>query len=204
MIFQVHFRSRSNDYTYLVASQKTRRAAVIDPHPDSLDACEQLIHSLEFDLRYTLQTGGVPESSEAALALRRRFGASCVVPVDCGAEGAVIRAGHGDVICLGELDVEALGRPGRPNPRIAYRLADRVFTGTACIRGESSILSLPPETLVYRSCEVRGGHFGLLALEAGPSVFERERWRAGEGRRFVPGASSERLPPPQPLMPRVA
>jgi glyoxylase-like metal-dependent hydrolase (beta-lactamase superfamily II) len=203
MIFQTHFRSDSGDYSYFIASAKTRQAAVIDPHGDSLDACERLLDSLEFDLRYTLQTGGVADSPAAAVALRRRFGTSSVVPSDAGAGGALIRAGHGDVVCLGDLDLETLGRPGLPNRRVAYRLDDRVFTGDACIRGESSVLGLPPETLVYRSREVRGSYFGLLALEAGPSDFERGRWRSGEGERYLAD-----LTPPRttslPFMPRVA
>jgi glyoxylase-like metal-dependent hydrolase (beta-lactamase superfamily II) len=203
MIFQAHFRSDSGDYSYLIASVKTRQAAVIDPHGDSLDACERLLESLEFDLRYTLQTGGVKDSPAAAAALRRRFGASTVVPSDAGAGGAMIRVGHGDVLCLGDLDVETLGRPGLPNRRVAYRLDDRVFTGAACVRGESAILCLPPETLVYRSCQVRGSHFGLLALEAGPSAFDHERWRSGRGGRFLANLEPPRTVP-VPVMPRVA
>lgn len=191
MVFQVHFRSEIGEYSYLLACVRSREAIIIDPQRDSLEAYEQVLSNRDLDLRYTLRTGEAAESVAAADALRRRWRSSRVVPADSVVAGAVIRVGHGDLLCVGDIEIECLGRPGRPNRSLSYRVGDRVFTGAACIRSEEAILDLPPETLIHRSCEVRGSHFGLLALEAGASLFEREEWRAGEGARFGRALASE-------------
>jgi hypothetical protein len=185
MISQSHFRSDFGDFSYLLASIRTREAIIVDPHRDALEAYATALESLELDLRYTLHTGGVKASREGADALERSWPCSSIVPADSNSNWDSMRAGHSDVIYLGDLEIECLGRPGLRNHQLAYRISDRVFTGAMCIRGEEAVLALPPETLVYRSCEVRGSHLGLLALEAGAGVYERERWREEKCARDV-------------------
>jgi hypothetical protein len=174
MMFQVHFRNEVGHFSYVLASRDGDEALVIDPVEDRLEVYAELMDRLGYRLRYTLETGSVPESAKAAMRLCDQLGGSRVVPCDADPQGPAIRVGHGDVLRLAGLDVEAIGRIARPE------------------------LSLPGDTLVYRSQEVRGTHFSLLALEAGATLLERACWRAGE-REDAGAASRPRLSsPPAP------
>jgi hypothetical protein len=198
MMFQVHFRNEVGHFSYVLASRDGDEALVIDPVEDRLEVYAELMDRLGYRLRYTLETGSVPESAKAAMRLCDQLGGSRVVPCDADPQGAAIRVGHGEVLRLAGLDVEAIGRIARPNQAISYYVGESVFVGACDLRREAELLSLPGDTLVYRSQEVRGTHFSLLALEAGATLLERACWRAGE-REDAGAASRPRLSsPPAP------
>jgi len=182
MVFQVRFRSRSGSHSYLVACSESLDAAIIDPMMDVMDSYEQILGTLAFKLRYTLETGGVRGAAEAADRLRSDKGCATVVPCDAKHRDETVHACHRDVIWAGTIAIEVLGRQGLPNKCVSYLIDESVFTGEMVIRAETALLDLPDGTIVYRSYDVRGTHFGLMALERAPSVLDWGRWRSGEGR----------------------
>jgi hypothetical protein len=179
-MFQVHFRNELGYYSYVLASREGDEALIVDPVDDRLETYAEMLDRLGYRLRYTLETGSVPESGKAAHRLCEALGGSRVVPCDSHGVGSRIRVGHGDILRLAGLDVEAVGRIGMPNRSLSYRIGESVFVGSRDLRQEPELLALPADSLIYRSQEIRGTHFGMLALETGATIPERECWRAVE------------------------
>jgi glyoxylase-like metal-dependent hydrolase (beta-lactamase superfamily II) len=177
MIFQVHFKSGDGSYSYVVAACDSEEAILIDPTEDCIEGYAQLLARLDYTLRYTLETGSVRGASKTARKLSDEWGCSAVVPCDAQRGGSVIRVGHRDELRLARLGIDVVGRPGGLQQEVSFRVDDRIFTGALIIRGEDEIRALPSDTLVYRSREVRGSNFGLLGIESGSGLRDRESWQ---------------------------
>ena len=177
-MFHVHFRGELDTLSYVVALDRGRDAIVIDPTEDCLEAYVALCRRLGYRLRYCLETGAVSASAKAAGRLAEQVGCRRIVPCDAFTAGPVVRVGHGDHLDLAGLVVEVIGRPGRVQREVSYRIDDRVFVGASEVRAHPQLRALPVDTLVYRAVEHRGTHLGLLGLEVGASASERARWRA--------------------------
>jgi glyoxylase-like metal-dependent hydrolase (beta-lactamase superfamily II) len=181
MIFQFHFCSDDESYSYVVGSSTSRDALIVDPVEGCIDDYTDLLARLGYALRHTIETGAVARTELAATYLSGKFGSGSVVPMGAERRGTPMRVEHGDLLHVGGLEVEVVGRPGEASPAVSYRIGDRVFVGTRQVRDEPTLLALPSDLLVYRARRLRGTHFGLLGLEAGSAMRERDRWRARIG-----------------------
>jgi len=117
-----------------------------------------------------------------------------VVPADLIRGGVPLRVGDNDRLRLAGLDVEVIASSGRTVRRVSYRVGDRVFVGDSRIRDDAGLLALPSDLLVYRSHPLRGTHFGLLGLEAGSTLMDRECWSQRTGRPLVSRTEHAPLP----------
>ncbi|MBW2696973.1 MAG: hypothetical protein JRE70_10920 [Deltaproteobacteria bacterium] len=179
-MFQVHFRSDTGTYSYLVGTDRGHEALVIDPTEDCLEAYTKLCDRLGFRLRYALETGVVAASVKAGVRLEDQWGCRRVVPCDAFRAGDLLRVGHEDRLQIVGLGFEVIGRPGHVQRTVSYSVQDRVFVGAGEVRDDPGLQVLPVDTLVYRSIPRRGTNLGLLGLELGSSSRERARWRAAQ------------------------
>jgi len=194
MIFQFHFRGADSTFSYVVATSESHDAIIVDPLEECIDDYAALFEPLGYTPRFTLETGAVPKAALAAAYLGAKWRTTSVVPADLFRSGAPLRVAHRDRLRLVGLNVEVIGRPGGPARAVSYRIGDRVFVGSRQVRDESELLALPSDLLVYRSQLIRGTHFGLLGLEAGSALIDRDRnWSrsvsrstAGDARRALP------------------
>jgi glyoxylase-like metal-dependent hydrolase (beta-lactamase superfamily II) len=177
-MFQVHFRSETGTYSYLIATDRGHEALVVDPTEDCLESYAQLCDRLGYRLRYVLETGVVAESAKAAFALEDQWGCRRVVPCDAFRVGDVVRVGHADRLQLAGLTLDVIGRPGCVQRSVAYAIEDRVFIGSGEVRGDPRLRQLPADTLIYRAIPRRGTNLGLLGLELGSSWRDRALFRA--------------------------
>jgi len=74
MIFHQFFEKESSTYTYLVASEQTREAVLIDPVASEIESYEQMLNKLNLKLVYSLDTHVHADHVTAANLLRARFG----------------------------------------------------------------------------------------------------------------------------------
>jgi glyoxylase-like metal-dependent hydrolase (beta-lactamase superfamily II) len=172
MIFRQLFEPESSTYTYLVACEETREAALIDPVLETVDRDLALIAELGLKLKFTLETHIHADHVTGASRLRERTGSKAAVPEKSYAAHSDVPVREGEAIAVGKLTVEPLYTPGHTDDHHAYfiRSADggRVFTGDALMiegcgrtdfqNGDAAtlygsvhkkIFTLPEDTLVY-------------------------------------------------------
>jgi sulfur dioxygenase len=184
MIFRQLFEPQSSTYTYLVASEATREAALIDPVVEEVETYVRLLEELGLTLAYTLETHLHADHVTAAARLRERLGSRSVTHAESGAECADVKVREGDVVAIGDVRLEVREVPGHTNADVAYVAADRVFTGDALLidgcgrtdfqHGDSGrlydsvhakIFSLPPETLIFPAHDYRGNTSSTVGRE---------------------------------------
>jgi len=172
MLFRQLFEPQSSAYTYLIACEQTRVAALIDPVRETVERDLELLESLGLTLRLTIETHIHADHVTGASRLRQRTGCKCAVPERSGAEHVDVPVREGEPIPIGGLNVQPLYTPGHTDDHYSYLLESRdggrVFTGDALLidgcgrtdfqNGDSAtlyrsvhekIFSLPPDTLVY-------------------------------------------------------
>lgn len=133
MIFKQLFEPESCTYTYLVACEHTREAALIDPVVSEVEVYVALIEALGLKLIFTLETHVHADHVTGADALRRRLGSRSVVHKDAGAACGDRLVSDGERIQVGTLSLEVRHTPGHTNGCVSYVMADRVFTGDALL-----------------------------------------------------------------------
>ena len=175
MIFRQLFEPVSSTFTYLLADPVTRRAVLIDPVLEEVDAYVALLDALGLTLAHTLETHVHADHVTAGAALRDRLGSRTVVHRDAGAACADLPVGHGDVIAVDGVRLEVRETPGHTSGCVAYVGHDRVFTGDALLIGgcgrtdfqqgdagrlydsvHGQLFTLPPDTLVYPGHDYKG------------------------------------------------
>jgi len=172
MLFRQLFEPQSSAYTYLIACEASREAALIDPVIDTVERDLQLLDSLGLTLSFTIETHIHADHVTGASRLRARTGCKCALPQKSGAEHVDLRVREGEPIRIGGLEVQPLYTPGHTDDHHSYFLESsdggRVFTGDALLidgcgrtdfqNGDAAtlyrsvhekIFSLPPDTLVY-------------------------------------------------------
>jgi glyoxylase-like metal-dependent hydrolase (beta-lactamase superfamily II) len=172
MIFRQLFEPTASAYTYLIACEQTREAALIDPVLETVNRDLALLGQLGLALKYTIETHIHADHVTGADRLRDLTGSQTAVPEKSAARQVDVPIREGEPICVGTLRLEPLHTPGHTDDHHAFLLrstgAWRVFTGDALMidgcgrtdfqNGDAATLyrsvhdklfSLPDETLVY-------------------------------------------------------
>jgi len=176
--------NRGKCKTYLVACERTRRAALIDPVKTQVErylamlAYERLILDAVIDTHTHADhpTGSflLKDLTDARLIMHRRAPAPAVTH---HVEG-------GDTIMLGDVKLEVLYTPGHSPDSIALYAGDRVFTGDVLLIGGTGradfaggdagrqydsitgkLFTLPDDTLVFPAHDYRGNTFTTIGAE---------------------------------------
>jgi len=217
MLFRQLFEPQSSAYTYLIACEGTRDAALIDPVLETLDRDLRLLAELGLKLRYTIETHIHADHVTGAAKLRESTGCKCAVPEKSGALHSDLPVREGESIPIGSLALHPLYTPGHTDDHHSYFLgsdgAARIFTGDALLidgcgrtdfqNGDPATLyrsvhdklfSLPADTLVYPGHDYQQRHVSSVGQE-------RERNpRLGGGRTlddFVAIMTALNLPRPK-------
>lgn len=136
MIFRQFNVGIDGRHAYVVACERTRQAAVIDPHEGVADQVLRVIDDLDLQLTFTLETRHEPALREGALQLRAGLGARRVAPrvSQDAAQGPVdLEAKSEDGLRLGDLFVAFVEQPNGAVREIAYRIDDYLFSGLAVV-----------------------------------------------------------------------
>jgi len=218
MIIRQLFDAETFTYTYLVADEETRQAALIDPVLEQIDRDLGLIGELGLTLSYVLETHVHADHVTAAGVLRDRTGAKTVAGAR-GAPCADVLVRHGDGIDLGGLTIRVLETPGHTDDSVSFHVPGVVFTGDALfIRGTGRtdfqngdagmlydsitrvLFVLPDATVVYPGHDYKGRTMSTVAEEKAhnPRVAGKTR------EEFVAIMGSLGLPPPKKLAVAVA
>jgi sulfur dioxygenase len=211
MLIRQLFDPETSTYTYLVADEGTRRAALIDPVRERLDRDLALLRELDLELSYVLETHVHADHVTSAGRLADLTGAKTVVG-ERGAACGDIHVEHGDVLPLGETRIEVLETPGHTDDSLSFRVDDHVFTGDCLlVRGTGRadfqngdpgqlydsitevLFALPDGTTVWPGHDYRGHTASSIAEERAhnPRVAGRSR------EEFIAVMNGLNLPPPR-------
>lgn len=194
MIFRELNRGKCK--TYLVACERTRRAALIDPVRTEAERYIAILayEGLRLDALIDTHTHAdhptgaflLKELTDTRLIMHRR------APVPLADE----HVEDGDIIRVGDLALNVLYTPGHTPDSISLYVADRVFTGDVLLIGGTGradfaggdagaqydsitgrLFTLPDETLVYPAHDYRGNTSSTIGAEkrGNPRVAGRTR-----------------------------
>jgi glyoxylase-like metal-dependent hydrolase (beta-lactamase superfamily II)/rhodanese-related sulfurtransferase len=161
-------------YTYLVADDATKTAALVDPVLAQVERDLKLLDELGLKLTHVLETHVHADHVTAAGVLRERTGAR-VAAARCGAECADLKVGDGDEIHVGSVVIRVLETPGHTDDSLSFLIDNQVLTGDALfVRGTGrtdfqngsadalwtsiteKLWTLPDQTTVWPGHDYRG------------------------------------------------
>jgi sulfur dioxygenase len=213
MLFRQLFDAETSTYTYLLADEATRAAALIDPVLEQVERDLKLLEELGLKLVLMLETHVHADHVTGAGTLRQRTDAT-VAASTRGAPCANLQVAHGDVLRVGNLEVKVLETPGHTDDSLSFLCEGHLFTGDALlIRGTGRtdfqngdagqlydsitgrMFTLPDETRVYPGHDYAGHAMSTIGEE------KRHNPRlAGKTRdAFIAFMQSRQLPPPKKL-----
>jgi glyoxylase-like metal-dependent hydrolase (beta-lactamase superfamily II)/rhodanese-related sulfurtransferase len=217
MIFRQLFDQVSSTYTYLLADERTRVAALVDCVFEQHARDRALIRELDLDLRWVLDTHCHADHVTGAWLMKRALGARVGLSSAYGAHNVDVALRHGELIELGEQALEVRATPGHTAGCLSFVTPgrERVLTGDALLvrgagrtdfqQGDAALLyrsiveqlfTLPDECLVQPAHDYEGRTASSIAEE------RRYNPRIGGGARqedFVGYMQNLGLPHPKQL-----
>ncbi len=175
IIFHQLFEAESSTYTYIIADQKTKEAAIIDPVIETVDRDLKLIEELGLHLIYILDTHIHADHITAAGEIRKRTKAKTAVSAMAQVNCVDIPLTDNQELKLGDKTIKAIATPGHTNTCMTYAFENMIFTGDVLlIRGcgrtdfqqgsseklfqsvQEKLFKLPDDTIIYPAHDYRG------------------------------------------------
>jgi sulfur dioxygenase len=136
MIFRQLFDKDTSTYTYLIADEKTKEAALIDSVREQVDRDVKVLEDLGLTLKYAIETHVHADHVTGAGSLRQVLPSTkVVVHAASEAECADVLINDGDVLKVGDIEIKALYTPGHTNTCTSYQVGDMLFTGDTLLIG---------------------------------------------------------------------
>jgi glyoxylase-like metal-dependent hydrolase (beta-lactamase superfamily II)/rhodanese-related sulfurtransferase len=170
--------------TYLLACEKTGKAALIDPKKDSLTRYLALLAYRRLELDALIDTHTHADHATGSFELRRLLGTRLIMHRRAPAPVVDEHVDDGDTINIGELKLKALHTPGHTPDSVSLYVGDRVLTGDVLlIRGTGradfaggdasqqydaitqKLFTLPNDTLVFPAHDYRGNTQSTIGEE---------------------------------------
>jgi glyoxylase-like metal-dependent hydrolase (beta-lactamase superfamily II) len=215
MIFHQFFEKESSTYTYLIASEQTHEAVLIDPVASEIESYAKKLNEHNLTLVYSLDTHVHADHVTAANLLREKFGCKTVLHRHSGVACGDIFITDRSAIRVGEILIEARYTPGHTNACTSYVVDGMVFTGDALLidgcgrtdfqEGSAEILydsihqqifTLADETIVYPGHDYKG----RLSSTVGHERLHNARLGKGKSKQdFVQIMTDLNLPYPKKI-----
>jgi len=182
--------------TYLVACERSRQAALVDPVLEEVDGYLAALAKGGYTLRYAINTHSHADHLSATPTLADRTGAERVMHRNAPPLCLTRSVDQGDILELGDLAISVLYTPGHTVDSISLLAPGRVMTGDALFIGGAGrtdlpggdpsqhydtifncYASLPDDTLIYPAHEYGGHDTSLLGheKETNPYFLPRSR-----------------------------
>lgn len=184
IIFHQLYEHETSTYTYLIADQKTKEAALIDPVIETIERDLKLIQELGLKLVYVLDTHIHADHITGAGEIRKRTQAKTAVSASAEVPCVDIPLEDGQELFLGDHKITAISTPGHTNTCMTYLFDDMAFTGDSLmIRGcgrtdfqqgspekmfqsvREKLFKLPDDTIIYPGHDYRGNTSSTVGQE---------------------------------------
>jgi hydroxyacylglutathione hydrolase len=145
----VYFRQLLNDETacasYLLGCKSQSKFAVVDPHAELVDDYIALAEGQGIPIVAVFETHLQADHVSGLPELVKRTGATAYLPEGAGVEFEHHALGDGEVVELGNTEIQAIATPGHAPAHHAYLVTDRtrsdepwmVLTGDALLIGDA-------------------------------------------------------------------
>jgi glyoxylase-like metal-dependent hydrolase (beta-lactamase superfamily II)/rhodanese-related sulfurtransferase len=176
--------NRGKCKTYLIACERTRRAALIDPVKTHVDRYLALLAYEDLTLDAVLDTHTHADHPTGTLLLKDLTDARLIMHRRSPTPAATEHVEDGDKIRVGDLEITVLYTPGHTPDGISLYVEGRVFTGDTLLIGgtgradfaggdsgqqydaiSSKLFSLPDDTTVYPAHDYRGNTSSTIGRE---------------------------------------
>jgi sulfur dioxygenase len=185
MLFRQLLDSETGTYTYLIADPATKAAVLVDPVIEQVDRDLKWLKELGLTLKFCLETHIHADHITGTSKLRELTGCEGIVPEHADVACANRFVTDGEVLRVGEIEIQAIATPGHTDSHMAYLVnGTNVLTGDALlIRGcgrtdfqsgdagtlydrvTQRLFTLPAETLVYPGHDYRGNTVSTIGEE---------------------------------------
>ncbi|HKJ72332.1 MAG TPA: MBL fold metallo-hydrolase [Gammaproteobacteria bacterium] len=186
MIFRQLFEEISSTYTYLIGSEETGRAVLVDPVLPTWQRDLEMVKELGLSLAYTVETHIHADHITSAKMLKQEAGSRIAGPALDGLPCTEAAIEDGKPFAVDDIELRPIHTPGHTDNHLAYAVADRVLTGDALMidgcgrtdfqNGDPATLyesvtgrlfTLPEDTLVFPAHDYHGRRVSSIAQEKG-------------------------------------
>lgn len=215
MLFRQLFDYETWTYTYLLADEVTKEAALVDPVLEQVERDYKLLQELGLTLKYCLETHVHADHITGSGKLRDLTGCEVIVPEKAQVSCANRQIKHGETVYVGNVPIQAIATLGHTDSHMAYLVNnDRVLTGDSLfIRGcgrtdfqsgdagamydfvTQHLFTLPNETLVYPGHDYRGQTVSTI----GEEKKYNPRFAGHTREQFIELMSNLKLPDPKKI-----
>ncbi|WP_016952604.1 MBL fold metallo-hydrolase [Anabaena sp. PCC 7108] len=216
MLFRQLFDPETSTYTYLIADLVRKEAILVDPVLEQVKRDRTLLKELGLTLKYCLETHIHADHITGTGKLREMTGCLGVVPAHAHAACADRFINDGEILALGNVNIEAIAIPGHTNSHNAYLVnGTHLLTGDGLlIRGcgrtdfqsgnagvmydaiTKKLFTLSDQTLVYPGHDYKG--------QTVSTIGEEKQWNSrlvGKNRdQFIELMANLNLPNPKKIM----
>jgi glyoxylase-like metal-dependent hydrolase (beta-lactamase superfamily II)/rhodanese-related sulfurtransferase len=176
--------NRGKCKTYLLACERTRRAALIDPLKDNTGRyiAVAAYHGLRLD--YLIDTHTHADHRSGTFDLADLTDAKVVMERHAPAPHVAVHVTHDDMLEVGDLRLKVLYTPGHTPDGMSLYVNQHVFTGDTLLIGGTgradfpggdagkqydaimnALFTLSNETLVFPAHDYRGNHYSTIGHE---------------------------------------
>lgn len=132
MIFKQIESGGDRNYAYLIASEETMEAALVDPSPDPQKVIN-MVKKERVEIKYIINTHSHYDHSSG----NDKFGGTgkgkLIIFINCGGDTAI---DDGETLELGKLILEFIHVPGHTEDSICIRVEDKLVTGDTLFVGK--------------------------------------------------------------------
>jgi len=133
-VFFRQIKRRGDNFSYIIADQTTKEAAVVDPSFNS-DAIIPLLKDQNFKVKYIINTHSHGDHTAGNQDIKSAFGAK-IVAHKLARVAKDIEVVDGDIVQIGEIRVSVIHTPGHSPDSICLLFDDKLLTGDTLFVGE--------------------------------------------------------------------
>ena len=126
MLFRQLLNEETACASYLLGCRTKGKLAVVDPHIDLVDAYLTLAEGQGIPIAAVLETHVQADHISGLPAIVERTGATAYLPAGSDVEFDHVELGDGELIELGNTELQAIATPGHAAAHHAYLVTDRV------------------------------------------------------------------------------
>jgi len=125
---------RGDNFSYIIADDTTKEAAVVDPSFNA-DAIIRILRDQNLNVKYVINTHDHSDHTASNEDFRSNFGAK-VVAHKLAHVNKDVSVVDGDVIRMGEIVIKVIHTPGHTQDSICLLVDDKLLTGDTLFIGE--------------------------------------------------------------------